>query len=236
MINSESLVFDEVRTTMFSLSVAAHRVTNYEAASDGGKWGVSMRKMKLTLTGESSPLNDIKRLDNFPLAHLNLKFLLFHCYSDIKAIYIINYATKAFTISLLHFRFAHLSLGAPYYLRNMYPFILLKFNARDISPVVASRKRNPQENEKIITSNSCAETKFSHDVINIFGSTRKFIIILLCYVFLLLHAAAQYAPTKIKKLSRHKNKFRLSCFRYPRGEIAKFMCRGMNVNSYLQIC
>lgn len=50
MINSESLVLDEVRTTMFSLSVTAHRVTNYEAASDGGKWGVSIRKMKLTLT------------------------------------------------------------------------------------------------------------------------------------------------------------------------------------------
>lgn len=100
----------------------------------------------------------------------------------------------------------------------MYTFILLKFNARDISPVVASRKRNPKKTKKIITSNSCAETKFSHDVINIFGSTRKFIIILLCYVFLLLQRRAVYAPTKIKKLSRHKNKFRLSCFRYPRGE------------------
>ena len=77
--------------------------------------------------------NGSKRLDNFSLSAAT-KVFLFPLYndSDTKAIYIINYATKAFTIFFYATFASHLSLGAVYYLKNMCSFIFLKFNARDI--------------------------------------------------------------------------------------------------------
>lgn len=188
--------------------------------------------MKLTLTAYTfkwtAHFNLMAQNDLIisPSAHLNRKLPFFLNNSDIKAIYIINYTTKAFTIFFLHFR---ISLGAVFFLKNMCSFILLKFNACDIlltaaSPQCTQEGKKPRKENYHIKFLCQKRKTFEHEKFPLcksIGRWIKFIIIWLCYDFLFIFPfwmnknflLLQICENLIsKKNSPLESKISLSCF------------------------